>query len=120
MPSLRDVKARIGAARLVLARPMSSEAFRSISANQKAAVLEVIRHVKTSCTASASELAELATVVVEVNFAPGDLEEVLAELSGVRPASPTLKKRRGQQDYLNILHFGTAALWQSLASPGHL
>jgi len=154
---------------------------------QKAAVLEVVNIAKMCGTASASELAEIATSAVDINFAPGDLEEVLAAMTDVKLAGPPSKRpidrtniatvslgrilrgwagkragqapsspvsgfrclgywrapagpgrsfskpyqsssvtvsfrssrRRSQQDFLNILHFGTTELWNSLAGPGH-
>ena len=90
---LRDVKARLGAARLVLARRGNTpEAHQSVSSLQKAAVLEVVSIAKMSGTASAGELAEIATSAVDINFAPGDLEEVLAAMTCVKLAGPPSKR----------------------------
>lgn len=117
--SLRDVKARLGAARLVLDRPATPEVHRSISSLQTAAVLEIVASAKRAGVASAAELAELGLVAVEIKFAPGDLEQVLAALKGVKPPDASRKRRRCQQDFLSIMQYGTATLWESLSMPGH-
>ncbi len=117
MSSLRDVKARLGAARLVLARPSNPEVHRSISALQANAVLEVAGRARHDGTVSAGELAELAVGACDINFAAGDLEKVLAVLTEVKPAQTT-KRRRAQQNYLSILQYGTAAMWSSFQKPG--
>ena len=77
--SVRDVKARLGSARLVLAqRSVVGDARKAMSNLQAAAVVDLITRVKDAL--SPVECSDLATFAADICWHTGDLDRVLREL----------------------------------------
>ena len=115
MTGYHEIKARLGAARMVFENPDSSaEARKSMSNLQANAALDSL--AKFGAELSPEESAELANFAAAVNWAPGDIEHILKTLSGATSPPPS-KKRRAQQDFRKMTHYFIAAELVSLTKP---
>ena len=111
--SVRDVKARLGSARLVLAqRSVVGDARKAMSNLQAAAVVDLITRVKDAL--SPVECSDLATFAADICWHTGDLDRVLRELCSVSAAQHQSKRRRCQQDFRSVLHYFSAESWAKL------
>lgn len=98
-PAEQIVRARIGAARLLLERVHGAPNHAALSAIQAAAVVEGLRSLKVAAEAAAS----LTERVLEVKWADGDILRVLEAL---KPA-PAPTGRRASQDYEAVVNYAT-------------
>lgn len=94
------IRARLGAARLLLQRAQGAPNHASLSYIQASAVVEGLRGMKVSAELAAS----LAERVLEVKFADDDSRRVLAAL---QPAEAPSGQRRASQDYEAIVNYAT-------------
>jgi hypothetical protein len=108
----RALKARLGAARLVLEEyPKGSPSHKALSKAQSAALVEMLG----AAVLTAVERADLANLVVAMSWCePDDGNSVLAALTPVTSMLPPGKRRRTQQDFLAFCNFGTEELWSQL------
>jgi hypothetical protein len=110
----RQLKARLGAVRLLLAEERSPGAHEGLSRLQCNAVVAAVRSAGPDLT---SELAaELATMAAQVRWAPGHLEQVLAALTAGSTVAAQPKGRRAQQDFRAVTRYGNEPLWTILSS----
>jgi hypothetical protein len=114
MDSMMALNARVGACRLLLEQHEEGSAIhKSLSSLQSAAICEMI--AATVMTADISSA--VGTRVVQVKWgSPEDCNAILAALSASSKSLvlPAGKRRRMQQDYRNIVHYGSAMLWEQL------
>jgi hypothetical protein len=108
----RALKARLGAARLVLEQfPKGSPSHKALSKAQSAALREMLG----TAVLTALDRADMANVVVAMNWCePDDGNSVLAALTPGTSMLPPGKRRRTQQDFLAFCNFGTEAFWSQL------
>jgi hypothetical protein len=108
----RALKARLGAARLVLEQyPKGSPNHKALSKTQAAALREMLG----TAVLTAMDRADLANVVVGINWCePEDGTSVLAALAPVTSTLPPGKRRRTQQDFMAFCNFGTDEFWNQL------
>lgn len=109
--TIREVRARIGAARLTLNQMSDSSARTNMSRLQAGALLDQIRSVKDLGPAEAAALAE---EVARVPWCTGDLERIL---DGLHPVQSRVANRRAQQNFLQFLNYLPAKTWSVLQSP---
>ena len=115
--SARDVKARLGSARLVLAqRSVVGDARKAMSNLQAAAVVDLITRVKDALTAV--ECSDLATFAADICWSTGDLDRVLRELCSVSAAQHPSKRRHCQQDFRSVIQYFSAESWAKLLDTG--
>jgi hypothetical protein len=115
MDSMRALNARVGACRLLLDQHQQGSATHtSLSSLQSAAICEMI----ASTVMTADIRSEVGSHVVQVKWgSPNDCSAILAALAGGNASLLQAgKRRRSQQDFCNIVHYGTAMLWEQLAS----
>ena len=110
MAAAKEVRARLGAARIVLERSVGTDNHTTISQTQCLAVISTIKRV----TLSVEEQADLQAVVAQVQWAGGDMVAVLAELAGKPSAT---KVRRSMQEFGSIAHYFTGTEWDVLLDP---
>ena len=108
----RALKARLGAARLVLEQyPKGSPNHKALSKAQAAALREMLG----TAVLTAMDRADLANVVVGINWCePEDGTSVLAALAPETSTLPPGKRRRTQQDFLAFCNYGTDEFWNQL------
>jgi hypothetical protein len=108
----RALKARLGAARLVLEQyPKGSPNHKALSKAQAAALREMLG----KAVLTAVDRADLANAVVGINWCePEDGNMVLAALTPETSTLPPGKRRRSQQDFLGFCNFGTEVFWNQL------
>jgi hypothetical protein len=115
MESMRALNARVGACRLLLDQhEQGSAIYTALSSLQSAAICEMI--AVTVMTADIRS--EVGSRVVQVKWgSPNDCTAILTALAaGNASLVPAGKRRRLQQDFCNIVHYGTAMLWEQMAS----
>ena len=101
----REVRARIGAARLLLETIADKAAHEAASQTQRIALIEVIK--RSSLTVG--ELAELSELALGVAWAGDDSRHVAAALV---PSSKGM--RRNMQDYQNLHEFFVQSEWDAI------
>jgi hypothetical protein len=117
MDSMMALNARVGACRLLLEQhEVGSAIHTSLSCLQSAAICEMI-----AATVMTAEIrSAVGTRVAQVKWgSPEDCSAILTALTFSSQSSVVLppgKRRRMQQDYRNIVHYGSAAMWEELAS----
>jgi len=94
------VRARLGAARVLLERAWGSPTHASVSRIQMAAVVECLRGQKLT----AEDAASLLDRVLEIRWTPEDAHSLLAAL---QPSGPAVVARRSAQDYEAIVQYCT-------------
>jgi len=94
------VRARLGAARVLLERAWGSPTHASVSRIQMAAVVECLRGQKLT----AENAASLLDRVLEIRWTPEDAHSLLAAL---QPSGPAVVARRSAQDYEAIVQYCT-------------
>jgi hypothetical protein len=109
----RRIRARIGAAKTVLAQYEDAPCQKKlISRNQANALVELFR---VATTLTACERGELLDLVLEISFVGDDACRVMESLSPVDlVVAPT--RRRHQQSYLTVYEMFTLAKWHVLKS----
>ncbi len=108
----RQIKARLGAAGLVLAQQTDREAHEAISRLQSNAVVELINNAQLTAEARA----DIAQLVVAVKWAGRDGQHVLGVLTPSEPL-PAKVRRRSQQIWCPMLfHYFTEPQWGTLES----
>ena len=111
---VREIKARMGAARVVLeGRTLSAATRASISKVQAIAVVDAI--AKSAANLQPEMLVELCTFATSVPWEELDLERILDSLSSVG-AQPSRKRRRVQQNFTSLMDFFTADDWTHLTT----
>ena len=108
----RALKARLGAARIILEQfPKRSPFHKALSKAQSAALREMLG----AAVLTAVDRADLANTVVAMNWCePDDGNSVLAALTPGTSMLPPSKRRRVQQDFLGFCNFGTEEFWSQL------
>ena len=108
--TVREIKARMGAARVVIeGGKMSAAARASISKVQATAVVDAIE--KAAANLRPEMLAELCNFATSVPWEEPDLERILNSLSSVG-TQPSRKRRRAQQNFTILMDFFTEADWK--------
>jgi hypothetical protein len=116
MDSMMALNARVGACRLLLEQhEVGSAIHTSLSTLQSAAICEMI-----AATDMTAEIRSAVCIrVAQVKWGkPEHCSAILTALTSSSQSSvlPAGKRRRMQQDYRNIVHYGSAAMWEELAS----
>ena len=109
MPA-NEVRARLGAARIVLDRAAGTPGHAAVSRTQCSAVIATV----AKCTVSVEELAELQVLASQTQWADGDLVHVLQALSSTTSQQAA---RRSMQDFSAIADYFTASEWAVLDDP---
>ena len=107
----RALRARIGAARILLEGHNGGSSHKAVSAIQMAAILDMVATQKLN----SSEKAEVCELMLEATRYDGDLPKVLGELAedvGWRRRV----KRRTQQDFEAIMMYGNRPFWDRMMS----
>ena len=113
MPSdaAKDLRARLGATRLVLAKLAGRPSFAKASRTQANALTSAVKSVKLTD----SEKSELLGFAADVGFADEDFEAISDLLT--EPSQPAEKKpRKAMQNFESILEYFTAAEWEAMKS----
>ena len=113
MSQLQAIKARIGAARLVLQEHRGTVHHGQLSKIQAAVVIDVI----TKTELSGDDRSALSTAALRVPWAESDLTAVLGVLSSIPRSLPAGKRRRLQQTWTALHNFFSADQWDLLMSP---
>ncbi len=107
----RGIKARLGAARLLLEDHVGTDSHAVVSRTQAAAVCDLIQRSPLT-----NEFrAEVVDIALKIQWHGHDSSMVLNSLSPP-DALPPNKRRRQQQDYSTLLAFGTQQTWDVLMS----
>jgi hypothetical protein len=117
--SLRDVKARIGAARLILeGQQVGTSTYNKMSSLQSLAVAETIK--AATVPLSAVDIADIAETAARVPWASTDVDIILDALRRRHGAceAPAAKKRRVQQDFRAFIYFFDSNQWSKLMASG--
>ena len=107
------IKARLGAARMILVEHKGKPTYESISHLQAAAAVEILKVGNSELSANCR--ADIAEKIVRVPWAGTDAALVLSALQPSQQIVPS--RRRLQQDYLAISSYGTPAYWTLLTGP---
>ena len=107
MDPLRSVKARLGAARLMLAAQNGKPHHTSVSRVQADALIATISEHRFDATIRA----DLVTLAIEIKWTSADLQRVLGALEG---AVRETKRRRAGQEYSNFPAYLTDEVWEQL------
>ena len=107
----RAVRARVGAARVILAQHEGLDTHGAISRVQAAALADLFRTNALSPEACAM----VADDLCRMNWHKDDARGLLDMLAPPKPPA-ALKRRRSQQNYLSILHFFTGPMWDIFLS----
>lgn len=114
MPAtLRDVHARVAAAKVVLAGAAGSDSHTSLSSIQCSA----LRGLMSDISGIESEAwAKLSDEIEAVNWAPGDLQQLLQHIASAAAGGvKKLASRKTQQNYCSMLGYGSEMLWSALS-----
>jgi len=103
MPA-NEIRARLGAARIVLDRAAGTPGHVAASRTQCSAMIATV----SRCTVSVEELAELQVLASQIQWADGDLVQVLQSLSSPASQHPA---RRSMQDFSALHDYFTATEW---------
>jgi hypothetical protein len=112
MDNTREIKARLGAAKLVLEdMEAGSSTHRAMSSLQSKAFCKMISGTPLPPDACS----DLAALAVQTKW--HGHEDLTAVLTALTPATslPPGKRRRCQQNFMNLVNYGTAAFWAELA-----
>ena len=111
MATVQALRARVGAARLVLDAEKGKPSHLAMSKLQASALVDMC----SGTTASNSEKADVAVELVKLPWAsPNDLQDGLAILM---PTGPPAQKRRRQLQHFAAIHaYGSETFWQRLSS----
>ena len=113
MPSdaAKDLRARLGATRLVLAKLAGRPSFAQASRTQAKALTSALKSVGLTD----NEKSELLGFAADVGFADEDFEAISVVL--IESSEPAEKKSRKQmQNFESILEYFTAAEWEAMKS----
>jgi hypothetical protein len=114
MDPARAVKARVGAARLLLQQHVAgSPLHATVSRLQAAAILEVLGQ----STLSSQVRADLGGTVLGMNLHDPDKHAILRALGDGEAVSSSAKRRRIQQNWMAVHNYGTAEFWTRLQDP---
>lgn len=107
----RPLKARLGAARLMLMQQTAgSPTHKAVSGIQCAAIVDLV-HTQSLGPEVKAEICQLA---LAMPWADGDLDKLLSQLaSGDHPIQ---QRRRASQDWTAIMSYGDAAFWSRMTS----
>ena len=108
----RDIRARLGTARLILSEHDGRPSHAAISRVQASAIVDLLQRSDLV----PSMRADILDVVCQMKWHGDDAKSVLDVLAPQHIAPPSLKRRRVQQNYLSILQFFTESLWEVLLS----
>ena len=111
-PMSRELRARLGASRLLLAK-VPGDAFSNASRIQAQAFVSVAK----TASLSAQEGADLSSLASDVGFAGADLAAILESLAP-RSVEKKQKKRRDMQDYEAMVNYFTEPEWSALQDSG--
>jgi hypothetical protein len=113
MDPTRTIKARVGAARILLEQHVAGSAIHvTVSRLQTAAIIELIGQSALSNQVKA----DLSTTVLGMKLNQPDMQAILEALSeGV--AVSLAKRRRVQQNWMAVHNYGTAEFWARLQDP---
>ena len=107
---MRDLKSRMGVARLVLEETAGAPSHKSLSKSQAAAIVSMASAAGGELTTI--DLADLSATAVGLKWAAdADLQLVLHALTPETKALPPGRRRRSQQNYLCIASYGDDAFW---------
>jgi hypothetical protein len=114
MDNTRAIKARLGAARLVLGEmEAGSSTHRAMSRLQSKAFCDMV----TATPLPADACSDLAAQAMDMKW--HGHEDLTAVLTALTPGPATLlppgKRRRCQQNFMNLVNYGTAHFWEELA-----
>jgi hypothetical protein len=113
MDPTRAIKARVGAARLLLEQHVAGSALHAtVSRLQTAAIIELIGQ----SSLSSQVRADLSCTVLAMKLAQPDMQAILEAL-GDGVASNVAKRRRVQQNWMAVHNYGTAEFWTRLQDP---
>jgi hypothetical protein len=114
MDPTRAIKARVGAARLLLQQHVAGSALHvTVSRLQAAAIIELIGQ----STLSSQVRADLSGTVLAMNLHQPDMHAVLGALTDGVAVSSLAKRRRMQQNWMAVHNYGTAEFWTRLQDP---
>ena len=114
MDPTRAIKARVGAARLLLDQHVAGSALHErVSRLQAAAIMELVGQ----STLSSQVRADLSGTVLGMNLHPPDMHAILGSLSEGVAVSSGAKRRRVQQNWMAVHNYGTAEFWTRLQDP---
>ena len=107
----RGLKARIGAARILLQEHGTGSSHKAVSAIQMAAILDMVNIQKLTNI----EKSAVCDMVLEVNWYEGHLEKLLGELADDAGESRRVKRRQ-LQDFMAIAMYGNRLFWDRMLS----
>lgn len=105
----REVRARVGTARLLLAG-LDGVGHAAASKTQAAALVATIKQQASLCI---EERADISALVAEVRWAAGDVDAIMQALSSDE-AALAAKSRHAMQSYVDLLDYFTAEEWSVL------
>ena len=108
----RPLRARLGAAALLLREHVGRGSHQSISRIQRDAVQDLLANANSD----AATRAEISELILQVPWHHEDGNYLLSLL--VPAESPAPKRRRAQQSYEAVIEYGTSQIWDTLTSPG--
>jgi len=106
--AVREIKARIGAMRMLMQGTMSDDAKAAISTMQANAVVAAI--IKHKGVLTADDVSDIGNFAAATPWAEGDREKVLAVLVDISHEQAP-KKRRNQQDFKQFVNYFKDAEW---------
>ena len=111
----REVRARLGAARICLDDAAGKQILPHISALQRRALVDLLR--RQSLTSEAK--AEIASEAAKLKWHDEDCIAVLSVLgsSSSSAEQPALPQRRGQQSWQSFISYLTEQQWQQVSDP---
>mgnify|MGYP000099285420 CR=1 FL=1 len=114
MDPTRAIKARVGAARLLLDQHVAGSGLHeTVSRLQAAAIIELIGQ----STLSSQARADLSGTVLAMNLHQPDMHAVLGALGDGVAVATLAKRRRIQQNWMAVHNYGTAEFWTRLQDP---
>ena len=105
----RELRARIGAARILLEGCVGQPTFPSASRLQALALCEIVKKSNLSI----QERAEVQSLVAAVRWVPEDLQAILVALE---PSQPKTVSRNAMQDFTNLHEYFTEEEWIRLGN----
>jgi hypothetical protein len=113
MDPTRAIKARVGAARILLEQHVAGSAIHvTVSRLQAAAIMELIGQSALSSQVKA----DLSSTVLGMKLHQPDMQAILGALSEGVVVS-LAKRRRVQQNWMAVHNYGTAEFWTRLQDP---
>ena len=109
----KSIRARVGAARVILEQNEGKASHPAISRVQASALADLLTHQELSPAARAA----IAEAVCMMKWHDGDSFALLEILAPPAPRPKGKKSRRDQQDYMSILGYFTDSIWKILLSP---